>query len=234
MAELATIGSPKAAGRTVGILILLHLAVGLVVPFILLDQVRNAGFLASAARMPNQVRAAVLLLFVGSALAVAIAVAAWPVLRRYSSAMALWLLALSVAGFSLQAVDNAHLLSILSLSQEYAKAGAAKAELFQALAIVSVSARKWAHYSYLLVAVTWILLLCSLLYRSRLVPRALAGFGVVASVLQIAGVSLLALFGYPPEMRLAMPMGPAYLGLALWLIVKGFGEHRSVELPRQP
>jgi Domain of unknown function (DUF4386) len=228
VAQLATDSSRTTMGRTLGILMLLHLAGGLILPFVLIDRVRDAGFLASAAVMPNQLRAAVILLFVGSAFAVAIAIAAWPLARRYSVAMALWLLALSVAGFSLQAVDNAHLMSILSLSQEYAKAGAAKTDLFQALAIVSLSARKWAHYSYLLVAVTWMLLLFSLLYRFRLVPRALAGLGVVASLLQIASVTVLALFGYRPQVLLATPLGPIYAGLALWLIVKGFEEQREV------
>lgn len=227
--------SAKGVGRTVGILILLHMAAGLMVPFILIDRVRDAGFLESAAGMPNLVRAAVLLLFVGSAIAVGIASSAWPLFHQYSSAMALWLLALSIAGFSLQAVDNSHLLSILSLSQQYARDGAAKAEMFQALALVSLAARKWAHYSYLLVAVTWILLLYSLLYRFRLVPRALATFGVVASGLQIAGVSLLALFGYRPQILLAgTPLAPAYIGLALWLIFKGFDErHHSLERQAQ-
>ncbi len=217
--------SAKSVGRIVGVLLLVHVAAGLTVPFILLDPlIKPPGFLASAAGVPNQVRAAVLLLFVGSAVPVGMAIAAWPVFRRYSSAMALWLLALGVAVLSLQAVDNAHILSMLSLSQEYAKAGAAKLELFQGLAVVVAPARKWAHYTFLLVVVSWIFLLYSLLYRSRLVPRALAAFGLVASMLQIPGVTLRALFGYPPEMRLAMPLGPAYVALAVWLLVKGFDE----------
>ena len=215
--------SAKSVGRMVGVLLLLHLAAGLVVPFILLHPlVTPPGFLASAAGVPNQVRAAVLLLFVGSAIAIGIASTAWAVFRQYSSAMALWLLALAVASFSLQAVDNAHILSMLSLSQEYAKADAAKTELFQALAVVVGAARKWSHYTALLVAVSWIFLLCSVLYRFRLVPRALAAFGAVASVLQITGVSLRGLLGYPPETRLAMPLAPAYVALAVWLMVKGF------------
>jgi hypothetical protein len=223
--------SEKSVGRIVGVLLLLHLAAGLIVPFILLHPLVNPpGFLTSAARVANQVRAAVLLLFVGSAIAIGIASAALPVVRRYSSAMAFWLLALAAASFSLQAVDNAHILSMLSLSQEYAKAGTAKAETFQALAIVVGSARKWAHYSCLLVVGSWMLLLYSLLYRFRLVPRALAGFGAVASVLQITGVSLRGLLGYPPETRLAMPLAPAYVALAVWLMVKGFDErHRPLQ-----
>ncbi len=223
--------SAKSVGRIVGVLLLVHVAAGLTVPFILLDRlVAPPGFLASAAGAPNQVRAAVLLLFVGSAVPVGIAIAAWPVFRRYSSAMGLWLLALGVAVFSLQAVDNARILSMLSLSQEYAKAGAAKLELFQALAVVVASARKWAHYTFLLVVASWIFLLYSLLYRSRFVPRALAALGLVASMLQIPGVTLRALFGYPPEMRLAMPLGPAYVALAVWLLVRGFDErHRPLQ-----
>ncbi len=223
MVRTGAIDPARTAGRTVGVLVLLHLLLGLMLPFMLIDAVRNAGFLANAAGMANQVRAAVLILIVGSALEIAITIAAWPVLRRYSSAMALWLLALAVAAFSLQAVDNAHLLSIVSLSQEYAKAGPGANETLQALAVVSFAARKWSHYSFLLVAVVWMLLLFATFFRFRLVPRALAAYGVAAAALQIGGVTMFGLFGHPPQTLLAgTPLAPAYLGLAGWLMVKGF------------
>ena len=75
--------SAKSAGRTVGTLVLLHMAAGLTLPFILVDQVRQPpGFLENAAGSSGQVRAAVLLLFVGSAVAIGIAIAALPVFRR--------------------------------------------------------------------------------------------------------------------------------------------------------
>ena len=223
--------SGKNIGRSVGVLLFLHLAAGLTVPFILLNPViAPPGFLTNAVVGPNRVRVAVLLLFVGSAIVIGIASTSWSFLRQYSSAMALWLLALAIASFSLQAVDNAHLLSMLSLSEAYAKAGAEKADVFQALAVVVGSARRWSHYSFLLIVGSWIFLFCGLLYRFRLVPRALAVFGLVGSLLQIGGVTLRGLWGYPPETRLAMPLAPAYMALALWLIVKGFDErHRTVE-----
>jgi hypothetical protein len=225
--------SAKRVGRIVGILVLIHLAVGLFVPFVMLDRVkRSVGLVAGAAAGAGQVRAAVLLLFVGGAIAIAIAITSFPVFRRCSPAMALWLLALAIAGFSLQAVDNGALLSALSLSQEYAKADASKMELFQGLAVVVNAARKWAHYCSLLVVVSWMFLLYSVLYRFRLVPRALAALGLVATLLQISGVTLRGLFGYPPETRLAMPLAPAYVALAVWLMVKGFEErHSTVEAP---
>lgn len=228
--------SEKRVGRTIGVLVLLHMAVGLMLPFIVLDRAINSGgFLAMAAGNSGQVRTAVLLLFVGSAIPIALASAAWAVFRQYSSAMAIWLVALAVAGFSLQAVDNAHILSMLSLSQEYSKVGAAaNTELFRTLAMAVGSARKWAHFTYLFVAVVWMFLLFCVLFRFRLVPRALTAFGAVASVLQIAGVSMRAIFGYPLEMRLAYPLGPAYLLLAGWLMVKGFDErHRPLGADEQ-
>jgi len=145
--------------------------------------------------------------------------------------MALWLLALAIASFTLQAVDNAHLLSMLSLSQQYSEAGSEKTELFQNLALVVGAARKWSHYSFLLVIGSWIFLLYSLLYRFRLVPHWLALFGLLGALGQIAGVTLRGLWGFPPETRLAMPLAPAYICLAVWLIVKGFAEPHHSQSP---
>jgi hypothetical protein len=217
--------SVKRIGRVVGVLLVLHLAVGLMVPFILLDQVRgSAGLLANAAGSPLQFRSAVLLLFVGSAMAVIVSVVGARAWRRHSDSMALALLGLAVTGFSLQVVDNAALMTILALSQEHASAAATQGDVHQTLAAVLGAGRRFVHYSYLFVAVSWILLLSTTLLRFRLVPPVLAGLGAAASLLQIAGVSVQGLLGSPPIMAMAMPLGPIYLGLALWLMIKGFAD----------
>lgn len=221
--------SAKSVGRIIGILLLVHLATGLMVPYILLQPLSTPpGFLVTAAGLSFQVRLSVLLLFVGGAVPVGIVIAAWPVFRQYSYAMALWLLALAVANFSLQAVENGHWMSMLSLSQEYAQAGAADAGLFQATGAVVRSAWKWEHYSHLLVVVSWMFVLYGLLYRFALVPRALAVSGMVAAILQIIGITLPQFLDYhvPLPTLFGLPLGITYLALALWLIAKGF-EQRS-------
>jgi hypothetical protein len=40
----------------------------------------------------------------------------------------------------------------------------------------------------------------------------------------IGGVTIRSMLGYSPETRLAMPLAPAYIALALWLIFKGLRE----------
>jgi hypothetical protein len=74
------------------------------------------------------------------------------------------------------------------------------------------------------------LFFCVALYRSRLVPRPLAAWGFVGyavfatgSVLELAGVSGAGLVG-------AAPGGLFELGLACWLLVRGFGTVRPMAL----
>ena len=219
--------SAKTVGRIVGLLLLVHLVIGLILPFVWLHPVTRPNFLELAAPNALQLRAAVLLFFVGSAIPIAAAILAFPVFRRFSSAMPLWLAALSVVAYALQIVDNGAIMSMLALSQQYVSADAAKAETFQSLAIVAGAIRRWTHYTALLATVGWIFLLSGVLYRTRVVPRVLAALGLIASLLQIIGVPLRAFLGYPPEMRLAMPLAPVYAAMALWLMVKGFDERSA-------
>jgi hypothetical protein len=59
------------------------------------------------------------------------------------------------------------------------------------------------------------------LYRDRLVPRPLSGFGLVAVALQIASVSL-PFLGRDVNFALLMPVGLSHLALSAWLLWRGF------------
>jgi hypothetical protein len=215
--------SPKRDGRFTGILLLVHLAGGLMLPYILMQPAFAApGFLENAAAHAGRIRAAVLLLFLGGAITVAIALTALPAFRRSGERLALLLVVLSAVNLALHAVENGALLSLLSLSQEYTVAGGADASPFQRLAAVVASARRWAHFTHLLVVGSWIFTLFIVLWRSRLVPRLLAGFGMLATLLQLTGVPLRAILGLELVTAMAMPLAPAYLAAAVWLMFKGF------------
>lgn len=205
----------------VGGLLFVQLA-GLSVPFILMMPGMTAGFLEVAAGMSFQIKTAVFMLFANGALTIGIAIAAFPLFCEYSRRWALWLLAFSVVWFAMQAVDNAHILSMLSLSQQYAE-GTANPELLQALGAAARSTRRWVHYTELLVIDIWFFVFYSILFRFALVPRVLAGFGLAAVVLHTAGITLPMFMGYPSVMQLGYSLLLSHLAVGAWLVSKGFG-----------
>ena len=112
-------------------------------------------------------------------------------------------------------------MSMLSLSEAYAKVPAAEQGGFQGLRIVVAASRNWSHYLGLVVTGGMILVFYATLYRTVLVPRALAAFGMAAAMFQIVAVAM-PLFGQNMVFLMLAPLGVSQLVLALWLIVKGF------------
>ncbi len=219
--------SSKTAGRITGGLLLVHLAGGLMLPYILMQPAfADPGFLENAAANAVRIRTAVLLLFMSGAITVAVALAAWPVLRRYGDRLAILLVVLSAVNLALHAVETGTLLSMLSLSQKYAGSGEADAALFHGLSGVVGTARTWAHFTHLLVVGSWIFTLFILLWRSKLVPRFLAGLGMLTTLLQVTGVPLRALLGLDVVTTMAIPLAPVYAVVAAWLMHKGFEERQ--------
>lgn len=224
--------SAKSVGRNVGILLLLQFVAGLIVPFVLVLPLvpGSPGFLTAAAEHSFQIRAAVLIAFVGSALTVSIGITAFPVFRRYSNATALFFLAACVVSCTLDFVHGGTVMSMLSLSQQYVSEGAAADHrLYQVVGAAVASARRWAHYTQLFAIIAgWILVFYSSLLRFALIPRVLAVVGLIGIALQLTGVTLRVFMGYGVIGEMAIPMGPIQIAIALWLTVKGFNEQLPV------
>lgn len=215
--------SPRRTAGLVGVLLLVQLA-GLIAPFVLLHPLVPADFVEQAAASSSQVRTAVLLLFWNCALTIGLSIAVWPLFRQHGEGLALLLVAVSAVMFSLQAVDNAHLLSMLALSRQYVEEGGG--DLLRAMAMTVRSTRRWVHYSELFSIEAWIFVFYSLLYRAALVPRALSVLGLMTVILHFTGIVLPFFLGYSSVMALGVPMGLSHLGLVLWLTIKGFREPR--------
>jgi len=224
----------KAAGRIIGVIVLLQSVGSGLVNFVLMAPVFAApGFLENAAGHPQRVGLSALLGLATGMLWLGIAITAFQVFRQRSHAMALWFVALAVISASLIAVENINVMSMLSLSEAYGKANIADRNLFQALRGVVASARNWTHYMSLIVAGSTLVVLYGVLFRFALVPRALAAFGLAAAALMIIAVAM-PLFGHDIVFPLIMPLGLSQLMLALWLIAKGLpaSEHQpSAPLP---
>jgi Na+-transporting NADH:ubiquinone oxidoreductase subunit NqrD len=159
------------------------------------------------------------------------AVLAWPVLRRCSLSMALLFLALGIANFSTEVAEQTASLSMLSLSQKFAVAAPSEAGLFQGLGDVVAAAHHWAHYMNLIVGGLSMSVFYAALLRFALIPRALAGFGLIAALLLLDAV-VTPLFGQTINFMLLAPVGLAQLGVSLWLMARGFTETADIRPDR--
>jgi Domain of unknown function (DUF4386) len=64
-------------------------------------------------------------------------------------------------------------------------------------------------------------LLCSLLFRTRLIPRFLSIWGLVGYPVLVAG-TIAEVFGIHIGLMLSIPGGLFELALGFWLLIKGF------------
>src|SRR5215471_9005088 len=123
----------RSASRIVAALILAQIVCGAVLNFVLLAPLFGApGFLVNAAPNALQIGLSVLFALAAGGLSLGIAITAFPIFRQHSQAIALWFVALAVAGLSLTAVENMNVMSMVSLSEAYSKASAADRDQFQA------------------------------------------------------------------------------------------------------
>jgi hypothetical protein len=213
----------KSAARWIALLLITQMVVGSFANFGLLEApFKNPpGFLVNAAPHAFNVSLSAVLIIALGAVAVGLAIAAWPVVRPRSPRLALSLTVLGTAALVLAAVESAGLMSLLSLSQAYTSAAAPDESLYQALRGVVAAHRNWAHYTHLIVDGALLFTLYLTLLRLALVPRAIAGLGVAASLLQMATIGA-TLFGRPVIFGLLLPLAAAHFLLVGWLLFKGF------------
>jgi hypothetical protein len=171
----------------------------------------------------------VLLEFTGTVLAIALLPAfLYPVLKKHSEAWALGYFALRLLEVVLHAVDKLKKLSLVSLSQTYLDGGGMEASTLQAVGSSIQADSYWAFWLSIVVFAVGALVFYSVLYKSRLVPRWISGWGFAAAVLLLIGAVLpeLGLFagltGVALELVFVLPIPLNEITLAIWLIVKGF------------
>lgn len=209
------------ASRWLALLLLAQIVIGPIANFAVLGDMfeRPGGFLANAAPHAAGLATAVLLSMALAASVAAIAVVLWPVLRPLSERMALTLAILGGAGIALSGFEAAGMLSMLSLSRDYLAAAAPDAALYEALRGTVAAQRNWPHLIQLMSGGTMLLAMYAAFFRFRLIPRALAGFGLFAALAQLVAVTK-PLYGGWVVFPLLAPIGLANLLLIVWLFRK--------------
>lgn len=155
------------------------------------------------------------------------AVALFPVVRRQNEALALGLVTSRLLEAAVIMIGVVSLLAVVTLRQDVAGATAANASSLLVTGQALVAVRDW---TFLLgpglMPVFNALLLGTLMYRSRLVPRVIPLAGLVGAPLLLAG-TVATLFGQvepisPVAALAALPVAAWELSLGVYLVVKGF------------
>jgi hypothetical protein len=183
--------------------------------------------LSEVSAQPNQLVVGMLfVLTMGLSLAM-VPVLLYPILKKDHPVLALgYVVFRGALETTVYIVTAAGWLFLLVLGQEYA-AGAANAPFLQTLSSVLVKGNDAISSLLVIVFSLDALMLYTMLYRSRLVPRWIPVSGFVAIILHFS-TAFLALFGlvdggFSPVMVLInVPILVQEMVMAVWLILKGF------------
>ena len=218
--------SNKRTARIVGVLFLTAMVASLVGGGLVESVLSAPDYLTAIPENETQVIMGVFLELINAIAVLGIGVLMFPILRLHNEVMALGYLGFRIIESVFCCVIVISPLSLMTLSQEYSKAGASDASYFQTVGTLSIAER--ASVAGLLIPVALglgALLFYSLLYQSRLLPRFISVWGLIGVVLILA-LNLLSTSGLEVGIGiglvLALPIILNEVFLGIWLIVKGF------------
>jgi hypothetical protein len=145
----------------------------------------------------------------------------FPILENHGKRTALAYLAAMIVEVVLLAVGVLGLLMIVPLAQQGVDAGQASAGWAKALGSLAV---QWNTMAYQIAEMSLGLggiFLCALLFRVRLIPRWLAGWGLIGYAILLIGF-IAEIFGIHISLIFSIPGGLFELALVIWLLIKGF------------
>ena len=211
----------KKTARIVGVLFIIGTVAGVLSVVFTGPILDDPDYLMKVSADENQIIiGALLVLIMGFALAM-VPVVLFPIFKKHNEALALGSVvfrgALEAGAYIALVISW---LLLLTLSQEYVKAGAPDASYFQTLGTLLLEAADSIGQILSIVFSLGALMIYYLFYQSKLIPRWLSVWGLIGAILYLAA-PLLGMFGSELEILFA-PLALQEMVLAVWLIVKGF------------
>lgn len=216
----------KKTAKIVGVLFLLGFA-GIVTTILVKPILDDPNCLVKI--IENRTRVVIGVLFQATMSFAVAGIAIWmyPVLKKHDEALALWSIAFRIIEVVLQFISTLCLLLLLTVSREYVSAGVPDSSYYKTVCTLLLAGNDWAfgvlsQMAFVLGASIYYYLF----YRSRLIPRWLSAWGLLAALSHLTGVFLiifdqLVLFS-STQILFALPIAMQELALAAWLIMKGF------------
>lgn len=207
-----------------GVLFILATLTGPLLATPLIPDQTGTDYLTRFSEHTNQTATGVLFWIISAFTGAGIAIAMYPVLKERNSGLALGSVIFRTIEAAFYLVSKVCLLSLLTLGQQFRMAGDAERTMLQAIGNLLVSVYDHAGLVAVFAFSVGAFMYYYLLFQSRLIPRWLSVFGLIAiSLLGIACV--LSLFSGNPitsYIPLAAPIAVQEIVLGGWLMAKGF------------
>jgi Domain of unknown function (DUF4386) len=217
----SSINSSQRIATLVGVLFIIGTVAGIASVVIAGSVLSAPDYLTKIAVNANPITlGALCVLTMGLALAL-VPVVIFPVFKKHNEVLALGYVVFrgALETFTYVIIVISWLL-LLPLSREFIAAGVSSAASFQTLGNSILRAADIGATTTSIIFPLGAMMLYVVFYQSKLIPRWISGWGVVAAVLTLVA-GLTALFGINLDM-LKYPMLPQEMVMAVWLIVKGF------------
>jgi hypothetical protein len=216
----------RMTARVVGALFILATVPFSLSVIVLAPILEASDFLTNVSQNEGRVGAGLLLELVNHIAVVGIAVVLYPVLRSFSERLALGYVAARSIEAALFAIATLHLLTLVFISQEFVATGGQPLAQFQLLGEALLAGHDWNNATLPFTAFSiGALTLNYTLLRSRLVPRWISVFGLLAAV-SILTARIFLIVGVDLASSTVTAMdGPIFVQemvFAVWLISKGF------------
>jgi hypothetical protein len=184
-------------------------------------------YLVKAAANANQVLSSALFQFIMTIAYLGFAITLYPILRKHMESLALGFLSFRIVATVLNIIGFICLLLLLSLSQQYVKAGTQDLSHFQTLGDLLRKGRDFVNHVAMIFATSvGGLMFYLLLFKTKLIPRWLSLWGFTGTLFTIFA-SILIMFQKieiitSTYIVLNLPLILLEIVLAIWLIAKGF------------
>jgi hypothetical protein len=209
----------------VGVLFIIGTVAGILSVVFTSPILNDLDFLMKVSANQNQiVIGALFVLTMGFALAM-IPVMMFPIFKKHNEALALGYVVFRGALETVTCIAMVICwLCLITVSQEYVKAGAPDASYFQTLGTLLLKANVQIGSILDIVFPLGALIVYYLFYQSKLIPRWISVWGLIGAIMYLAS-GLLVMFGLITSTIsdvLQLPIFLQEMVMAVWLIVKGF------------
>jgi len=168
-----------------------------------------------------QMRLSVLFDILAAIISVGIAVILYPVMKDHNHKLALWYLGLYITYLAVIFISDIDRLSLISLSINLTESS--DPGNWNKLGLLLFESYIQAHFISLIIYSAASILLYYLLFLAKMVPRLIAGWGVLA-VLIVFVVTWMQIFDMNVSFAFYVQNGVFMLIFIGWLLVKGFAE----------